>query len=475
MARYKELFLDAPYPVAELPSYETVSSANPFKTFVAIPSKNRYKFLLDDAQFFVGGFIKGPVCRGSIALGVIDDHFWVTFLDPEKSFLSQDSEFLAKISDDLRLPSEQENDASLLSVWKTYSKVFKRYLATKANYMHEKYSDGVKVNLDSIWDGGGVNENAALTVYRHFDSATVLKGFVGEIPKTGWVMDYPIFERVHYLLVAGFNVYGTVGHQLSTRLYFDFLRFESELQFLIFLPLDKRLDILSYWYRGTNVPKDTFNFFTKLKLGNVIEPDIKYTSNDVKTEFFGKLNRHLAGAQKQVDYINLCSKLPKICKELGLDAKASKAQKALRRLSDISGEITDAFPDTAFLRIKVDGTVKNDLVYTIVRNKSYYNVNSLVVSTDMHIKAEDTIDIVEGLVGAYPNFFFEIDYAKLDDFIEQYKGIDSYPKYHALVDVYGIRRTNPRFWEVSDWFYKKHLHDSPLTAGLFDLNRYKNR
>ena len=33
-------------------------------------------------------------------------------------------------------------------------------------------------------------------------------------PLTAWVMDYPIFERLHYLLVAGYNVYGKAQHQI---------------------------------------------------------------------------------------------------------------------------------------------------------------------------------------------------------------------------------------------------------------------
>jgi hypothetical protein len=40
-----------------------------------------------------------------------------------------------------------------------------------------------------IWNGGGKNPNAALTIFRHFDSASVVKGFVGDFPKTAWVID----------------------------------------------------------------------------------------------------------------------------------------------------------------------------------------------------------------------------------------------------------------------------------------------
>jgi hypothetical protein len=82
--------------------------------------------------------------------------------------------------------------------------------------------------LDWIWNGGGTNPNALLTVYRHFDNAAVTRGFVGVWPKTAWVMDYPIFERIYYDLVAGFNVFGNVTHQVSTRLYMDHLRMQSE-------------------------------------------------------------------------------------------------------------------------------------------------------------------------------------------------------------------------------------------------------
>jgi hypothetical protein len=473
MARFEELFLGADYSVNELPSYDPITSSNPFKTFKAIPSKNRYQFLLDEAEFYISGFIKGPVCRGSVALSVIDDHFWVMFMDPDKSYLSGDSEFLARVSDNLRMPSEKENNAKLWSVWTTYKEVERNYLVEKVNYLKQYYPGELSFNMEQIWDGDEKNENAALTVYRHYDSATVLKGFVGEIPKTGWVMDYPIFERIHYLLVAGFDVYGTVGHQLSTRLYMDFLRIESELQFLAFLPYKQRVEIHKHWYRGTNETEKLVKALHELQA--IREPDIRYETDDVKTEFFAKVNHHLRGAQKHVDYINLCGKIADRCEALGSEAKASAVQKALRRLSDIGGEITDVFPNTAFLRIIIDGSLKNDLVYTIVHNKSYLNTTSLTAGENTRVKSEDTIDIVEGFVGAYPNFFFEIKYEDLDHFTEQYEQIDSYEKYDALVEKYGIRRTHKDFWKTADWFHEKYRHEQPRNAVIFDLNRYQNR
>ena len=44
--------------------------------------RNLYRHLLDDAQYFTMTFIRGPVCRGQVAVDVIEDHFFVSYLDP---------------------------------------------------------------------------------------------------------------------------------------------------------------------------------------------------------------------------------------------------------------------------------------------------------------------------------------------------------------------------------------------------------
>jgi hypothetical protein len=83
MARLRAWFIDAPYEVRALPSYAPEVASNPFATFEQLPVGSRYRFMLDEAQFTLMGFIKGPVCRGQVALNVITDHFWVIFVSPE--------------------------------------------------------------------------------------------------------------------------------------------------------------------------------------------------------------------------------------------------------------------------------------------------------------------------------------------------------------------------------------------------------
>ncbi|MFV1982067.1 MAG: fatty acid cis/trans isomerase [Thiohalomonadales bacterium] len=475
LKRLKQLFLEPSYTVTTLPSYDVESSANPFKTYRDIPAKNRYQFLLDEAQYFVASFIKGPVCRGSIALGVVDDHFWVTFMDPDKSMISQDSKFLEEISQDLRLPTELEDGASLLSMWATYDNVVKNYMRDKLAYYDKNYPGSSGVGIEEIWNGNFSNDNAALTVYRHYDSGSVLKGFVGEIPKTAWVIDYPIFERIYYLLVAGFNVYGNVGHQLSARLYMDFLRVEAEATFLAFLPIADRVKIHKSWYRDSDVTKRILKGMKKAKV-RTHETRIQYETDDVKKELLVKISKYLKKAQSSNnDVINRCLDSPSVCKSRDLNHPGTKVQKAFHQLEIIKGLVTAVFPDVTFIRIKVNGSLEKDLVYTILRNKSFLNTTSLDQNKNKRVPEEDTIDIIPGFVGSYPNFFMEIDYNDLDNFVEQYKQVDGLEKYELLIEKYGVRRSSPNFWQVSDWFYKKYKHDYPVYSGLFDLNRYKNR
>jgi hypothetical protein len=52
------------YAVTELPSYAPEVASNPFVAFRAIPVPSRYRFMIDEAEFTMMGFIKGAVCRG---------------------------------------------------------------------------------------------------------------------------------------------------------------------------------------------------------------------------------------------------------------------------------------------------------------------------------------------------------------------------------------------------------------------------
>ncbi|NOY62677.1 MAG: isomerase, partial [Gammaproteobacteria bacterium] len=250
MQRYRELFLTPDYTVEQLPSYAPEIASNPFKVFAAIPALSRYRFLLDEAHFFIEGFIKGPVCRGQIALDVIEDQFWVMFFDPNQPIITNSAQFIGEMADALKVPADGGSNLELIRIWTDYWKGQRRYMERKQAWFKTIGTHDLGHAMNFIWDGDGTNPNAALTVFRHFDSGSVAYGLVGKNPDTAWVIDYPLFERIHYLLVAGFNVFGNISHRLSTRVYMDFLRMEGEDYFLAFLPANRRKAIRDTWYVG---------------------------------------------------------------------------------------------------------------------------------------------------------------------------------------------------------------------------------
>jgi len=150
------------------------------------------------------------------------------------------------------------------------------------------------LDLQLIWDGDGDNDNAALTVFRHNDSASVVKGLVGQVPKTAWVIGYSLLERIHYLLVAGFDVYGNAAHQLETRRYMDFLRMEGEYNFLVFMPDYKRVELRNFWYREASPDVKGYVLGPKAYIGD--DSKVEYETADPMTEFFTLLEPSLPGA-----------------------------------------------------------------------------------------------------------------------------------------------------------------------------------
>ena len=102
-----------------------------FITFKDLPVGSRYRFMLEEAQFIIQGFIKGPVCRGQVALNVIDDHFWVAFVEPSLQQSDALSEFLSQQSNNLRLPGEDESNSGIATNWLKYSSLHNDFLKAK--------------------------------------------------------------------------------------------------------------------------------------------------------------------------------------------------------------------------------------------------------------------------------------------------------------------------------------------------------
>ncbi|MCI5223487.1 MAG: peptidylprolyl isomerase, partial [Candidatus Electrothrix sp. AR4] len=253
LARFKELFIAPQWrQKPHLIGYDSELSSNPFAAFEQIPEKSRYQFLLDNSHYIIMSFIRGPVCRGQVALNVIHDHFWVMFLDPEYDLSVKFPGFLRMNQDNLIMPIERGSKFPMVKLLNNkYHQAARRYLESRQDFYTANYYNGL--GYEAIWKGNRPEDSPMLTVYRHFNSASVHRGVLGELPRTLWVIDYPLLERIYYSLVAGFDVYGTVGHQMAIRLYMDKLRREGEIGFLNFMPATKRMEIQKSWYKGAEI------------------------------------------------------------------------------------------------------------------------------------------------------------------------------------------------------------------------------
>ncbi|MGD0526591.1 MAG: fatty acid cis/trans isomerase [Polyangiaceae bacterium] len=458
LARLQALFLDADWGPAkiEVPSYAPEVATNPFVAFRAIPARSRYQFLLDDAHYHVKTFIHGPVCKGSVALDVIDEQFLIFFLSPDADLTVTDASFLPKVAQYLAVPAQGGD--GIEAVYERFRVRELEYEKAQAALRHDAAKPGLA--LPDVWDGGGTNLDSVLTVYRHYDSAFVLRGAVGGVPKTAWVLDYPIFERIYYNLVAGFDVFGNVVHQIATRRYMNLLRIEAENGFLALLPVAQRKPVRDQWYRGLGVAllSDVADPFFAGP-----EPRITYADpSDAKAEVVRRLVGRHPGERDPIQWGDL---------PIDGDAPRARFERAARAFVNRPAPFVRTFPDAALLRVQA--LRGEDLVYTLVRNRAHENIDFMFLENEYLEPGEDTLHVVRGVAVSRPNFFFQVSIDDVPSFVADLEGLaPGDGSYAHFVGLYGVRRSDPRFWSTSDFFNDAFARTDARAAGVIDLTRY---
>ncbi len=464
MVELQTLFLANDWQPTAFPSHAPEVASNPFVAFAEMPPRSRYQYMLNDAHFFVDTFIRGPVCRGQVAVDVIEDQFWVSFLDPDHDLSIRDPEYLAKTKELLSLPSE---DAG----WISYNRKQRLYLDAREHFYDLADPKHLGPSLDAIWDGDGKNRNALLTVFRNFDNATVVKGYVGGVPKTAWILDYPLFERIYYDLVAGYDVFGPATHQVATRLYMDHLRMQSENLFLTFLPNDRREEIRASWYVGAT--KD-INYALSDKLRGLDHgTQVPFSGSDVKQEMLEQILDRSADVAGPADTLNRCAKPP--CDRAGATAEARAVERQLQRIASVRGAWVSHMPEVSLLRVRAGSPGERSLVYALQHNVAHTNVALMFGEEKRLVPEDDTLSVVRGPFGSYPNFFFEITPADAGAFVDALGAVATDADFEQFAARYGVRRTDTRFWATSDAIREEARRANALEAGIFDLGRYENR
>jgi hypothetical protein len=328
--------------------------------------------------------------------------------------------------------------------------------------------------LADIWNGDGYNPNALLTVFRHFDNAVVVQGAAGDLPKTLFVLDYPLFERLVYNLVVNYDVFGNVGHQALTRLYMDLIRMEAEELFLALLPPSQRLGLRQSWYRGGPLTDIKLRYVFPLVDDSAPTGVVYRDGTNAKAELVERvIGEHLASQVRgRLDALNW--KALRLPRDAGAAPELTPVEQALRRIASIKA--ADATPFARFLPelavVQVRGQDGNSRLYSLVHNREHANISWMLGEADRLAPREDSLTVRAGVPGAYPNMFFVVQAAEIDAFSGAVARIKSAADYERLVDRFGVRRSNERFWSVYDAINSAHLANDSVRSGTLDLTRY---
>jgi hypothetical protein len=182
------------------------------------------------------------------------------------------------------------------------------------------------------------------------------------------------------------------------------------------------------------------------------ETAITYHSKDPKTELLELLLTRTAGAKNH---------------------RYRLTNAGFNRLSTLQGAPFSFLPEVAFVQVLNEAGQAD--FYTILHNSAYTNNAQMFDEQERRIPQEDTLTVVNGFIGSYPNMFFQVLEQDVDAFVQAIESMNSDQDYTQLVIRYGVRRTAPWFWKLSDKFYQDYKARAPVEAGLFDLNRYQNR
>lgn len=422
---------------------------NPFLVYRAIPAEARSLFLLENAELIVGGITYGPVCLGQTATYAVKDHFWVFFLDPRYD------------------PSVQNPQLGL----ETWSDMMDRLPVGNAEYA-EAYGKAQKkltpegLTIEAVWNGGGKNPNAWLTVLRHETNVSVMKGRQGGVPRSMWLISYSGFERLYYDTVASYKYWGGDPGKLETLVFFNFLREEMEDNFLLLLPRQDRAPIRQSWAQGA------FG-----AVGRFLEP---FPDRNLPGGVTGDQSRPLLGAIDRLqarmgpaisgppDRLN-----PRVKPKASLDRPIggyARWEKAVSLLTVSTAYKFPRFlPSVLLLRLN-DGD--DSRVYSLVANRVYKTQFSMFFQNGEALPDEYTMSVYPNIVGGFPNLFVELDIARAPAFLRELRAVETLDQWNAFRDRYGVLRNSARFWPTLDWLNDWNFKHRGEEAGHLDLSYY---
>ncbi|MFO0741724.1 MAG: fatty acid cis/trans isomerase [Labilithrix sp.] len=456
--RWGELLLDGkvnerttiPWDVARAPGYTT---RNPFAYFEAIPGRVRAELMNEMSGALIEAMVKADVCNGSAATFAIRDRFGAMFLDPD----SDPSAIDPKLG---------------LSDWSHLDPTSSSKLSDQR--FARAFEAGLKkvrprgLGVEDLWDGQGSLEkkdrNAFITVFRHGKSASAHRGPIGQMPETMWVVDYGNFERLYYDLVALYRPWAALPHKLGTWRTMSHIRAHGEDTFLLFLPEKLRDGVRHQFTPGA------LGAFDTVMNGDGIPSPLDGQIDETRPveDLLSRARKHLG---PEIAGFTALDPDPMSAPPSATGSLASEKDldAALFGLTVDRGRVTEAFPDITWVTIE-DGSAKK-MTYTILANRVYWS-NSRIIGDVFGVNRRpelDTLQVIRGRVGAFPELFLRIPASDLPGLVKKMRDPAARP---AIRSTYEVRRNTPAFWSFLDEEHARAVTERPLDAAIVDTSEY---
>jgi hypothetical protein len=153
----------------------------------------------------------------------------------------------------------------------------------------------------------------------------------------------------------------------------------------------------------------------------------------------------------------------------GASSPATRA--AIERLGTLQGRSVSFLPQLAWLLVREEGG--EERTFTLLHNNGHNNISYLFDEEARRLPDEDTLTVLDGLVGAYPNAFYRIQSADLSAFADAIADMKDPADTSRLATRYAVTSSNPEFWAVSDRVIEALARQSPIDAALPDYGRFK--
>ncbi|MBF0544560.1 MAG: fatty acid cis/trans isomerase [Candidatus Riflebacteria bacterium] len=471
--------------VKTLPGYD---SLNPFIYFQQIPPSIRYKFLLDNMRYFMENLVKSPVCNGSKATFAMDDYVWAWAIRPEADPTAQDSGQAAFGPTQWALV----NDGYLVNT--NYVSGIDRLVNHNSQYLNEVEKrqrilrpDGLLVN--DIWDGSCLfdpetqsddkNPNAWISALRHETNGTVVCGAEAGYPIAVYLFNFTNLERAYFSLSFNFHEWGTLQHKLLTWRDFMHVRLEASDRFISLFDPKMRVALRGDWSSGM-VGQMGVKLYADHSLGTSDVPGVRPGDSSLNVDDKAAPRQAFLSALDQIverrfsDWALPTSEINEPTKPQSFPTQVNTqgdVEACMKMVTQRMGFYNSRIPSVAYIRIQPQGWV-----YTLVAHRRYasHNFVSDIIWARKGQGKSDYCSIYRGILGDYPNLFFDIPMNQALNFFGGLLKVNNDTDWVAFRKKFMVPKNQDIFWSTVDWYNAWQAVNNPIYGGIFDIREYDN-